>query len=430
MAHTTTMRDTTQVELWHAVDSLRQFDVDKDLYFFVNGKNMASEASFFAWLMGNTPVQKMKTISPEFNHIEYRESWLTPSSGTFASGTLSTSTAVGGTVTNLVLGTLVPGNNGVIAIFDADDLSKFMLLHVYTSAAAGSSNSATLLTTASFTPASGDPVYLTSLAYAEGSDMATSNHVTPIKKWGCTQIFKGSVTLSRTVLKDKSIAYGQELPFQLGQKKLEILKKADNALLFSSGRVGATVTNPWSAPPTTYPVDTSGDPVRTTMSLEQALQRAFAVNAVGESRVIDITKSSATYIDDIVTNFETVFHYGNYNKTAMCGTKFMTFVQQLALASPTNFQVMNGAEKYGLKVKVLQTPHGDLELIHNRGMAQIATLSNTCYVIDPDSVFIREFDPMQVFQSQTTLDAEIWQVLIDTGLQVINPEYCSILRAS
>jgi len=234
MSHAATMRDTTQDNLWKGtapIQSLRQFDIDRELYFLVGGKNAAREASFFAFMMGNTPLKSIAANSPEFWWTEYREAWLTPDSDTVSAGTAAT--AVGEQETDWTFTTATAVKNGDIwAIFDADDESKFFLIYVVSGA--GSTMTVRMLTKPPFVVAATDIAIKTSLAYAEGSDYATSSHVTPVKKWGSTHIFKGSVTLSKTVINDKTIVYGDELKLQLNQKRLELLKKIDNALLWLS----------------------------------------------------------------------------------------------------------------------------------------------------------------------------------------------------
>jgi hypothetical protein len=388
-----------------------------------------------------TLLEKLNRVvvpGPDFKWIEDRPSWLTDTTDALhgsAAGTITdvtTANNVGDTKTLIATTGTAQAAGQVWMISDADDLTKFIL--VYLKSLSTATWTVRILNKPSFQPALSDPITLTSIAYGEGSDIATAKYEGVTTKWGSTQFFKDSVFISNTLKASKDLMYND--PEFQKMRRLEVLKKnINNAITWSSGRYSAATDDPWGAPPTTHIVDNdtvvnaSGNPVRFTASLDQCIRMNNAINLSGD-RVFDITAGSATYIDDIVAKGEDMFRYVDNDLWGVCGSGFITFINRLALASPSQYNLMQGAEAFGIEVKQLLTPHGKVNLMVDKGMSQDTYRTKRAYLFDPNYVSLAVFREIEQELKETTRSGELWNFEAEIGLKVACPEKHSIIQVN
>jgi len=375
---------------------------------------------------------KRITAPIDFRWLEDRPSWLTDTTDTLGSTSFTsfnapptTSDTVGtefATSAGVLFSTNTAETNAaqkgqIWMVADADDINNYFLFYLKSYSSGWTIR---LLTKPTFTPASGDPLTLTSIAYAEGSDFARYSYEGFEWKWGSTQNFKNSLFLSDESEQANDIVYND--PAWQKARCLEVLKKAiDRGVTDGTGRYSVTTDDPWGAPPTTNIVDSDGYPVRFTISLDQAIRRAAAVTGC-DSRVKEIQGSSSTYITDVVKTAETIFRYVEGDVYGICGVGFLTWMNTLAMASPNLFNLNSSMTEFGLNIQTLVTPHGNIHVAVNKGMSGDTSRSNRCYVFDMNAVELVVSREIYEKDLPTTRSGVLTQWEGRYGLKVMTPE--------
>lgn len=424
----------------NTVTAAKRLQTNTDLFNGISSKRMFGKGyneKIFTLTPSQVPFLTLlnkfrRIVAPiDFRWLEDRPSWLsdtadTAASGTLTDGTITSSSNVGASATLVFTTVGLPAAGQVWMISDADDVNKFILFYLVS--VATSTWTVRLLTKPTFTPAALDVLTLTTIAYAEGSDYAAYSYEGFAWKWGSTQTFKESLFQSFESESATDIVYEDPI-FQKKRKVENLKKKIDNAIMDGTGRYSAETDNPWGTPPTTNIVDSGSLPVRFTASLDQCIRMCSAVNG-GDSRVIPIVGSSSTYITDVVKNAETMFRYVEGDLWGIGGPAFMTWMQQMAMASPNQFALRTEMTDFGLAITNFVTPHGIMHIAINKGMGNIASRSNRCYLFDMDSVELvvnQEIFEREVPQSASGTLTQ-WECRY--GLKVANAERHSLIQVS
>lgn len=419
---TAAMRLQTNTDLFNGISSKRMFGSGYNEKIWTLAPN---QVPFL------TLLNKFRRITApiDFRWLEDRPSWLSDTSDTVKSGTITSITTASnvGATANLDFTTGTSAAAGQIwMVTDADDVNKFILFYLVS--LASTTWTIRILNKPTFTPAALDVTTLTTIAYAEGSDYAAYSYEGFAWKWGSTQTFKESLFLSYESEDATDIVY-EDPKFQK-MRKMEILKKKiDNAITDGTGRYSASTDDPWGAPPSTNIADSGSLPVRLTASLDQCIRMCYAVNG-GYQRVFNITGSSSTYIADVITNAETIFKYVDGDLWGVAGPSFLTWMQQMAMASPNTFNLTPSMTDFGLKINTFVTPHGNMNIAINKGMGNTVSRSNRCYLFDMNSVEL--VVNQEIFEKElpTTRSGKLMQWEGRYGLKVANAEKHALIQVA
>ncbi len=122
--------------------------------------------------------------------------------------------------------------------------------------------------------------------------------------------------------------------------------------------------------------DANGNTVRTTMGLVTAIQRyGESSSSADDQNIFAIASSSYTY-SDFVDDMEKVFRYDPNAgvKKAYCGPRAYSYWSKLdgstglAGKSTWSVNVQNGESELGYNVKIVESPHGLLQLVRDNSL--------------------------------------------------------------
>ena len=414
-------RQTTQTQLFDAINSQRRFPINDKLYELVSG-----EAKFLNLLR---KISKVSVGDHDNSFIEDRAPWLNTQKGYwYTGGTDFTASHMGASVdilvttaTNSTAAYAALKVGDIVQVVDADDQTK--TANLLLKSLSTSTWTCYLLTEApGFTPTVLDKVYHVGTAFGENGAFTTGEYTKPQTRWFSCQIFKDQVSFSRRIQNNKRIIYGNEADRLLRNGLAFHNVKMDRALLHGTARQTVTyatgTTNPFLAPLNEM-VDAAGNYIGTSASFKQVMEATTNRDVSLETRVFNVTKASVEY-GDMIDNFEQQFLYGSDVKEAICGRGVVSFFNKMAMKD-NQYQLKAGENAYGIKVMKLITPHGEINLHPSRGMYE-AGYNYAMAVIDPANIALAEFDATSWYGLPMTKDGKDIEILTDAGLWVRMPE--------
>jgi len=215
------------------------------------------------------------------------------------------------------------------------------------------------------TIATGDVAVVVGNAHAEGSNSPSAWADELEVVYNQCQIFKTPLEITGTLLEASLRGESKELSRLRDQKAQEHKIQKERAFLF--GMHPWNISGGFSALESI--VDASGNAIRTTMGIIPAIEN----NAVTGDGANNFTISEATYkYSDFVDDMEKVFHYvpDAGMKRAFVGAGALGYWSKMAGASGfagnSGWTVNLGDMKrdaLGFNYRVLETPHGALQLI-------------------------------------------------------------------
>jgi hypothetical protein len=188
--------------------------------------------------------------------------------------------------------------------------------------------------------------------------------------YNSTQIFKTPLEITGTLLQASLRGESSELARLRSQKSMEHKMQKERAFLFGQRRGGTNLDQSGETFGDDGSTDGGGKKVRTTYGMVSALNKYGASSGDNQS-VFTISEAAYTY-GDFVDDMEKVFQYvpDSGVKRAFCGSGALSYWSKMAgstgIAGKSGWTVNLGDMKrdsLGFNYKVLETPHGVLQLI-------------------------------------------------------------------
>jgi len=266
---------------------------------------------------------------------------------------------------------------------------------VLITAVAGSGSSANLsvknMGDATITPADGDYLIVVGSAYGEGTVAGTAWADELAVVYNQCQIFKTPLQITGTLLASALRGESSELARLRDQKSQEHKIQKERAFLFGRSPIntsGGFDDNSLS--------DANSNVVRSTMGIIPAIEKHGASSGDDQSR-FSITEASYSY-NDFVDDMEKVFQYVPEAgmKRAFCGQGALSYWSKMAgssgFAGNSGWTVSLGDMKrdaLGFNYRILETPHGALQLIPTPVLRQ--TYNKTMLVVSDENLFHAQY---------------------------------------
>ena len=267
---------------------------------------------------------------------------------------------------------------------------------VLITAVAGSGSSANFSVknmndTGTITSADGSYLIVVGSAYGEGT-VAGSAWADELQVvYNQCQIFKTPLQITGTILQAALRGESSELARLRDQKSQEHKIQKERAFLF--GRSPINITGAFSDDDLT---DANSNQVRATMGIIPAVEKHGDTSGADQSR-FTITEASYSY-GDFVDDMEKVFQYVPEAgvKRAFCGAGALSYWSKMAgssgMAGNSGWTVNLGDMKrdaLGFNYRVLETPHGALQLIPTPALRQ--TYNKTMLVVSDENLFHAQY---------------------------------------
>jgi hypothetical protein len=242
-----------------------------------------------------------------------------------------------------------------------------------------------------FTPASGDYLIVVGSAYGEGTVAGTAWADELAVVYNQCQIFKTPLQITGTLLASALRGESSELARLRDQKSQEHKIQKERAFLFGRSPIntsGGFDDNSLS--------DANSNVVRSTMGIIPAIEKHGASSGDDQSR-FTITEASYSY-NDFVDDMEKVFQYVPEAgmKRAFCGQGALSYWSKMAgssgFAGNSGWTVSLGDMKrdaLGFNYRILETPHGALQLIPTPVLRQ--TYNKTMLVVSDENLFHAQY---------------------------------------
>jgi len=266
---------------------------------------------------------------------------------------------------------------------------------VLITAVAGSGSSANIsvknMGDAAFTPSSGDYLVVVGNAHGEGTVAATAWSDELAVVYNQCQIFKTPLQITGTVLQAALRGESSELSRLRDQKSQEHKIQKERAFLFGRSPIntsGGFDDNSLS--------DANSNQVRSTMGIIPAIEKHGAASGDDQNR-FTITEASYSY-GDFVDDMEKVFQYVPEAgvKRAFCGMGAMSYWSKMSgasgLAGNSGWTVSLDDMKrdsLGFNYRMLETPHGALQLIPTPVLRQ--AYNKTMLVVSDENLFHAQY---------------------------------------
>ena len=220
---------------------------------------------------------------------------------------------------------------------------------------------------ATVTTATDDYLIVVGNAYGEGTVAGTAWSDELAVVYNQCQIFKTPLQITGTLLQAALRGESSELARLRDQKSQEHKIQKERAFLF-----GRSPINLSAGFDDTSLTDTNGNTVRSTMGIIPAIEKHGDSDATSADQN-DFTISEASYsYGDFVDDMEKVFQYVPEQglKRAFCGPGALSYWSKMAgssgMAGNSGWTVNLGdmkRDRLGFNYRVLETPHGALQLI-------------------------------------------------------------------
>lgn len=206
-------------------------------------------------------------------------------------------------------------------------------------------------------------------AYEEGSDAPTGINYDPVKLYNYTQIFRNTFESTRTASKTRL-----RTKDNVTEAKRECLElhstEMEKAFIFGE-RLETTV---------------NGKPIRTTRGL---------VNWIDSGNVVTAPAAGADmeWLEEQMFN---MFLFGSSEKMVFCGNRALLTIQQI-IRKNSHFNIESGLKEYGMNVKRLTCPFGDLVIKTHPLFNQLSDDAYTTTETATDVVYRSLISDFQVY---------------------------------
>lgn len=267
--------------------------------------------------------------------------------------------------------------------------------------------------------------------FKEGSGSIPDTRKTVANYYNYTQIFKTSLQVTGTMLANKSLYGGPERARLRAKKAMQHASDIEWAIMFNGGGVDGTN---WGL------MDTTENPRRITKGLGVGQAQATAgwiYTYNGEYNTdMQFDWSDGDY-DDMVTITEKLFDdtdTGSETKLVYASKKWLTLFSRLFYQPGSSVaiqtQIGNLATKAGLRIKTIETAHGDLVITSHPFLR--GPYEDYAVIIDPANVTLcphAERDTKLRTNIQTPdLDGVMDEYLTEIGMKVMHEHTHAILK--
>ena len=271
-----------------------------------------------------------------------------------------------------------------------------------------------------------DKVMVIGNVNAEGAAMPSALAYDPDKLYNYTQIFRTSLSITRTARKTK-LRTGD----QYKEAKREALElhgiEMEKAFLFGIPYEGT---------------GDNGKPERTTEGLITCLRTNNSGNVADFQ--LDATYHGKNWLDDgggdefLNEYLEQVFRYGRQEKLAVCGTGALLGINRLAQAG-SHFTMTSVTKAYGINVTEWVTPFGKIYLKTHPLFNIESTLRNSMLLFEPENCVYRYIDDTNFYAENEKgaaasgtnggrIDGTQEEFLTEAGLEYHHPYTAAFLN--
>lgn len=256
--------------------------------------------------------------------------------------------------------------------------------------------------------------------HSEGSAMPDAIAYDPTKWYNYTQIFKTSLSLTRTAMQTKLRTGDQRKEAKREALELHSIEM-EKAYLFGvpSERTGD-----------------NGKPERTTLGLIPAIRGGYTGSGGDAGTVNDFTTNTdfagQTWLQGgeewLDAQLEVIFRKGGSEKLAFCGSGAILGINKLIKASG-NFDYTPATADYGIKVTKWTTPFGVINLMTHPLFSHEVTTRNSMVIFEPkdlkyrfiqDTTFLKDINEGQ--GGWTSRDGIDEGFLTEAGLEYHHPD--------
>lgn len=255
-----------------------------------------------------------------------------------------------------------------------------------------------------------DQLMLLGSIHSEGAEMPDTVNKDPVKIYNKTQIFRTSLSLTRTAEKTAlrtTAEYQKQKMEKLEAHSIEM----EMAYLFGilTERTGD-----------------NGQPERTTRGLVNFI-RTYApgnvshyptsAEGVGNTWLV----GGANWLNNAL---EPIFRYGASDKLALCGSSVLNGITRLAMDGG-QIQLTPKTEAYGLKIVEWISPFGTVSFKSHPLMNSNPTLRSACILLEPKEVKHRYVDDTKFYPDKSSgrgrVDGKNEEWLTEAGLEMHHP---------
>lgn len=244
-----------------------------------------------------------------------------------------------------------------------------------------------------------DALVVTGSAYPEGASIPTAKSYSPVKLYNLTQIFRSSLSLTRTARKTR-LRWDSSGPYQESKREALSLHSIEMEKAFLFGQKLETT-------------GANGQPERQTGGILSFLTTNKAPNDAAFNVGGGLTE------DALDALMEKVFRYGSTEKLALCGSTFVRAITTLAKNSGT-INLVPEDRTYGLKVTEYISAFGTLNLKMHPLFNQHPVWRQNALILDVDNLVYRYIDDTMFIKNRQSPGDDLAkdEFLTECGLEV------------
>ena len=241
---------------------------------------------------------------------------------------------------------------------------------------------------------------------SEGAKTPTARSYAPTKKSNYTEIFRASLSLTRTARRTR-LRWDNQGPYREARREALSLHSIEMEKAYIWGEsVEVTGSN--------------GFPERMTGGILSFLTTNKGTTSGGSAGTnTDFNVNGALSEDTLDALMEELFRYGSNEKLALCGSTFLRAITTLAKRNG-NLQMIPRAESYGMKIVEYVSAFGSLMMKNHPLFSQHPVWRQNCLVVDPKNIRYRYIDDTMFIKGRQEAgeDASKDEFLNESGLEV------------
>ena len=257
----------------------------------------------------------------------------------------------------------------------------------------------------------------------EGGEMPDPIAMNPTKRYNYTQIFRSSLSTTRTALATR---LRTENDYQKAKRECLEAHSIEMELAYLWGvRTETTGDN--------------GKPERTTQGIIPFIRTEAAANVDDYTLNVDYssddwTASGETWLKEYL---EQIFRYGASEKLALCGSGALLGIDALAMANG-QMNIAPGQKTYGMDIRTWVTPFGTIHFKTHPLFSYDATTRNMAVLLEPKELEMKFITDTTFYGESSSkshpegygsrrIDGKEEEFLTESGLEFGLPEKCAIL---
>ena len=258
----------------------------------------------------------------------------------------------------------------------------------------------------------------------EGGEMPDAIATNPVKVYNYTQIFRTSLSITRTARKTKL-----RTPDQYQKAKAEALEMHswEMELAYIWGIRSENIGD-------------NGKPERTTMGIIPFIRQYAAVNC--DDYALNANYAGQTWLNGGETWFkamlERIFRYGSTKKLCLCGSGVLLGIDAL-VSNDASMNVSPGQKFYGMELREWRTVFGSINMVTHPLFSFDETTRNMALIIEPSELGYNYIDDTDFYgensskshpegYGQRRIDGTYEEYLTEAGLEFGLPQKCAVLN--